>query len=211
MQVNINKMTQRMSVTQALPELKLLDRRIEKVTETIQSWCKVAHNGAPVDKDKHKKETEANLQSFTDLLKRRDAIKRAVILSNAKTPVKVGSFEGTVAEAIEYKYSIRVKRELLSNMKECLQAKRAEYEQQKSNVDSRLERLLQSELGKDVKTNPETITALTNSFRENNKVELVDPLDLAAKIATLEEELDSFETNVDWVLSQSNATTFIEV
>ena len=204
-------MTQRMSVTQALPELKLLDRRIEKVTETIQSWCKVAHNGAPVDKDKHKKETEANLQSFTDLLKRRDAIKRAVILSNAKTPVKVGSFEGTVAEAIEYKYSIRVKRELLSNMKECLQAKRAEYEQQKSNVDSRLERLLQSELGKDVKTNPETITALTNSFRENNKVELVDPLDLAAKISTLEEELDSFETNVDWVLSESNATTFIEV
>jgi hypothetical protein len=200
-----------MSVTQALPELKLLDRRIEKVTETIQSWCKVAHNGAPVDKDKHKKETEANLQSFTDLLKRRDAIKRAVILSNAKTPVKVGTFEGTVAEAIEYKYSIRVKRDLLSNMKECLQAKRAEYEQQKSNVDSRLERLLQSELGKDVKTNPETITALTNSFRENNKVELVDPLDLAAKIATLEEELDSFETNVDWVLSQSNATTFIEV
>ena len=204
-------MTQRMSVTQALPELKLLDRRIEKVTETIQSWCKVAHNGAPVDKDKHKKETEANLQSFTDLLKRRDAIKRAVILSNAKTPVKIGSFEGTVAEAIEYKYSIRVKRELLSNMKECLQSKRAEYEQQKSNVDSRLERLLQSELGKDVKTNPETITALTNSFRENNKVELVDPLDLAAKIATLEEELDSFETNVDWVLSESNATTFIEV
>jgi hypothetical protein len=200
-----------MSVTQALPELKLLDRRIEKVTETIQSWCKVAHNGAPVDKDKHKKETEANLQSFTDLLKRRDAIKRAVILSNAKTPVKIGSFEGTVAEAIEYKYSIRVKRELLSNMKECLQSKRAEYEQQKANVDSRLERLLQSELGKDVKTNPETITALTNSFRENNKVELVDPLDLAAKIATLEEELDSFETNVDWVLSESNATTFIEV
>ncbi len=200
-----------MSVTQALPELKLLDKRIEKVTETIQNWCKVAHNGAPVDKDKHKKETEANLQSFTDLLKRRDAIKRAVILSNAKTPVKIGSFEGTVAEAIEYKYSIRVKRELLSNMKECLQSKRAEYEQQKANVDSRLERLLQSELGKDVKTNPETITALTNSFRENNKVELVDPLDLAAKISTLEEELDSFETNVDWVLSESNATTFITV
>lgn len=202
---------QRMSVTQALPELKLLDKRIEKVTETIQGWCKVSHNGAPVDKEKHKKETEANLQSFMDLVKRRDAIKRAIILSNAKTPVKIGSFEGTVAEAIEYKYSIRVKRELLSNMKDTLQAKRLEYEQQKANVDSRLERLLQSELGKDVKTNPETITALTNSFRENNKVELVDPLDLAARISSLEEELDSFETNVDWVLSQANATTFIEV
>jgi hypothetical protein len=202
---------QRMSVTQALPELKLLEKRIDKVTRTIEEWCKVSHNGAPVDKEKHKKEAESQLQSFNDLVKRRDAIKRSIILSNAMTKVKIGSWEGTVAEAIEYKSSIRIKRGFLENMKECLQARRSEYESMKAQVDGRLERLLQSELGKDVKTNPETITALTNSFRENNKVELVDPLDLAAKVATLEEELDAFETNVDWVLSQANATTMIDV
>lgn len=203
--------TQRMSVTQALPELKLLEKRIEKATSTIQSWCKVAHNGAPVDKDKHKRETESSLQSFNDLMKRRDAIKRAIILSNAVTRVKIGTWEGTVAGAIEYKSSIRMKREMLDEMKSCLQVKRAEYEQMKAIVDGRLERLLQSELGKDVKTNPETITALTNSFRENNKVELVDPLDMSSMISTLEEELDAFETNVDWVLSESNGRTLIDV
>ena len=200
-----------MSITQALPELKLLEKRIEKVVEGIQDWCKVAHNGAPVDKDKHKKETEAQLQSFNDLVKRRDTIKRAIILSNANTRVKIGQFEGTVAEAIEYKMSIRFKRNLLDSMKESLQTKRDEYERKKGEVDGRLERLLQSELGKDVKTNPETITALTNSFRDNNKVELVDPLSLAEKIQALEDELDSFATNVDWVLSQANATTMIQV
>ena len=204
-------MSQSMSVTQALPELKLLEKRINKVTETIFNWCKVAHNGAPVDKDKHKKETEAQLQSFQDLVKRRDAIKRAIILSNASTKVKIGTWEGTVAEAIEYKSSIRMKRELLESMKSCLQTKRSEYEQMKAVVDGRLERLLQSELGKDVKTNPETITALTTTFRENNKVELVDPLDLATKIASLEDELDAFDTNVDWVLSESNGKTMITV
>ena len=200
-----------MSVTQALPELKLLDKRIEKVRETIGSWCKVSHNGAPLDKEKHKREAEASLQSFTDLVKRRDTIKRAIILSNATTMVQIGSWKGSVAEAIEYKTSIRIKRSLLDTMKDTLQAKRTEYEQMKAHVDGRLERLLQSELGKDVKTNPETITALTTSFRENNKVELVDPLDLASKIAALEEELDTFETNVDWVLSESNAKTIIQV
>lgn len=200
-----------MSVTQALPELKLLEKRIDKVMDSIQDWCKVSHNGAPVDKDKHKKETDAQLQSFMDLVKRRDTIKRAIILSNAQTKVKIGSFEGTVAEAIEYKKSIQFKRSLLEGMKSCLTSKREEYERMKGQVDSRLERLLQSELGKDVKTNPETISALTTSFRDNNKVELVDPLDLAVKITTLEEELDAFETNVDWVLSQANATTLIQV
>ncbi len=204
-------MAQQMSITQALPELKLLEKRIDKVSDTIAEWCKVSHNGAPVDKDKHKKETEAQLQSFMDLVKRRDAIKRAIILSNANAKVKIGTFEGTVAEAIEYKMSIRFKRNLLDNMKSCLQTKREEYDRMKGQVDSRLERLLQSELGKDVKTNPETITALTTSFRDNNKVELVDPLDLAVKIQSLEDELDAFETNVDWVLSQANATTMIQV
>jgi hypothetical protein len=200
-----------MSITQALPELKLLEKRIDKVSTTIQDWCKITHNSAPLDKEKHKKETEAQLQSYMDLVRRREAIKRAIVLSNAQTKVKVGQFEGTVAEAIEYKSSIRFKRNLLESMKECLQAKREEYERKKSEVEGRLERLLQSELGKDVKTNPETITALTNSFRENNKVELVDPLDLATKVQSLEDELDSFETNVDWVLSQANATTLIQV
>lgn len=200
-----------MSVTQALPELKLLEKRINKVAETIPTWCKVATNGAPVDKEKHKRETESHLQSFNDLMKRRDTIKRAIILSNAVTTVRIGSWEGTVAEAIEYKMSIRMKRSLLEGMKMCMQLRRSEYEAMKGQVDSRLERLLQSELGKDVKTNPETITALTNSFRENNKVELVDPLDLATKVSTLEEELDAFETNVDWVLSESNGRTMIEV
>jgi hypothetical protein len=200
-----------MSITQALPELKLLEKRIDKISDSIAEWCKVSHNGAPVDKDKHKKEAEAQLQSYTALLLRRETIKRAIILSNAKTKVKIGQFEGTVAEAIEYKSSVRFKRNLLESMKECLQAKREEYERKKAEVEGRLERLLQSELGKDVKTNPETITALTTSFRENNKVELLDPLDLSAKVAELEETLDSFETNVDWVLSEANATTFIEV
>ena len=204
-------MSQQMSVTQALPELKLLEKRIDKVMDSIQDWCKVSHNGAPVDKEKHKKETDAQLQSFMDLVKRRDTIKRAIILSNAQTKVKVGQFEGTVAEAIEYKKSIQFKRSLLEGMKNCLTNKREEYERMKGQVDSRLERLLQSELGKDVKTNPETISALTTSFRDNNKVELVDPLDLAVKIQSLEDELDAFETNVDWVLSQANATTLIQV
>ncbi len=179
--LRMSSSTNQMSVTQALPELKLLEKRIEKALSAIPNWCKVSHNGSPVDKEKHKKETEAGLQSFMDLVKRRDAIKRAIVLSNAMTKVKVGSWEGTVAEAIEYKSSIRLKRSLLLNMKECLQNKREEYERLKGQVDARLERLLQSELGKDVKTNPETITSLTNSFRDNNKVELVDPLDLAAK------------------------------
>lgn len=198
------------SITQALAELKLLDKRIQKALDYV-TWADVKTKSHPVDTDRFSKTVHAEYQSFLALVQRRDAMKRAVVTSNATTRVKVGAWEGTVAEAIEYKTSIRYKKCLLDKMRDQLFTAKSQFTTQQESVDSRLEKLLHSELGKDVKTSPETITALTNSFRENNKVELVDPLDLSSRARELEEEIESFETNVDWVLSETNGKTMITV
>lgn len=198
------------SVTQALAELKLLDKRIQKALDYV-TWADVKTKSHPVDADKFSRTVHAEYQSFLALVQRRDTMKRAVVTSNAATHVKVGKWEGTVAEAIEYKTSIHYKKRLLDTMRAQLLTAKSQFTSHQESVDSRLEKLLHSELGKDVKTSPETITALTNSFRENNKVELVDPLDLAARTRELEEEIESFETNVDWVLSETNGKTMIVV
>jgi hypothetical protein len=87
----------------------------------------------------------------------------------------------------------------------------SEYASATEALERRLDGLLSSELGKDVKTNPETITALRQSFMETNKVEIVDPLDLVKMAKELGDEIDSFETNVDWVLSEANGKTLITV
>ena len=76
-------------------------------------------------------------------------------------------------------------------------------------MNNRLDKLLSSELGKDIKTNPETIQSITVSFKENNKIIHHDPLDLTNKIKELEESIESFETNVNWVLSEINGKTQI--
>jgi hypothetical protein len=203
-------MAQTMSITQALAELKLLDKRLNKALENV-TWADVKTKSNPVDAEKFTRTVQADFQSFTDLSRRRDAIKRAVVTSNATTRVRIGSWQGTVAEAIEYKTSIFYKRRLLEVMKSQLYNAKEQFKYQQEAVDTRLEKLLHSELGKDVKTSPETITALTNTFRENNKVELLDPLDLGTRTRDLEEEIESFETNVDWVLSETNGKTQITI
>jgi uncharacterized alpha-E superfamily protein len=203
-------MAQTISITQALAELKLLDKRIQKALDNV-TWADVNTKSHPVDAEKFAKNVRAEYQSFSDLVKRRDTIKRAVVKANAVTRVKIGTWEGTVAEAIEYKMSIHYKKRLLDVMRSQLLRAKDQFKDQQESVDARLEKLLHSELGKDVKTSPETITALTNSFRENNKVELVDPLDLSARALALEEDIEEFETNVDWVLSETNGKTLIEV
>lgn len=199
-----------MSITQSLAELKLLDKRLNKALDNV-TWAQVKTKSNPVDGEKFTRTVQADFQSFTDLTKRRDSIKRAVVTSNATTRVKIGSWEGTVAEAIEYKMSIVYKRRLLEVMKNQLYNAKEQFKYNQEAVDTRLEKLLHSELGKDVKTSPETITALTNTFRDNNKVELVDPLDLGTRTRELEEEIESFETNVDWVLSETNGKTQITI
>lgn len=200
-----------MSVTQGLAELKLLHKRINKGLEGT-SWIAISTKTKKVNEDDFKKNALSEYQSYMDLVKRRDIIKRAIVLSNATTTVNIGKkWSGTVAEAIEHKSSLAYKKRLLEQMKEHVITVEKQYENVIEETNSRLDRLLSTELGKDVKTNPETIASLTASFQETNKVVILDPLGLKVKAKELEEEIDTFEANVDWVLSEINGKTMINV
>lgn len=200
-----------MSITQGLAELKLLDKRLNKRLDG-PSWVAVSTKTNRVNEDELKKCAESFYKSYMDLVTRRDTIKRAIVLSNAKTAVTIGStWKGTVAEAIEYKTSLTYKKKLLEKMKDNVLSAEIDYKAAVEERDSRLDRLLSSELGKGVKTNPETIAALSASFQESNKITIVDPLNLKSKASELEEMIDAFEANVDWVLSETNGKTLIDV
>jgi arsenate reductase-like glutaredoxin family protein len=206
-----------MSITQGLAELKLLDKRITKAlgSRCDFEWAQLRTKAKKVDEADLKKTVQSEYQSYMDLVKRRDVIKRAIVLSNAQTQVTIGTgpkkWSGTVAEAIEHKSSLKYKKTLLDYMESNLDRVENEYTDAMEALDKRLDGLLTSELGKDVKTNPETITALRNSFMETNKVEIVDPMNVKKMAKDLEEEIDAFESNVDWVLSEANGKTMITV
>jgi hypothetical protein len=201
---------QTMSVTQALAELKLLDKRLQKSLGRVQ-WMAVSTKTRPVNEKRLEEAAKSEYQSYMDLVKRRQSIKQAIVQSNALTKVKIGTWEGTVAEAIEYKTAISYKKKMLEVMKKQVLDTRSHYDAEETNVSTRLDKLLASELGKDVKTNPDTIQAITVSFRENNKISVVDPLGLEEKANQLEEEIESFTSNVDWALSEANGKTTIAV
>ena len=209
-----------MSITQGLAELKLLDKRIKNLIEDNYNepdgpYCfrfiAVSTKTNRVDAEKMKKDALATYQSFNALIKRRDQIKRAIIMKNATTPVCIGTWEGTVAEAIEQKSSMAYKRTLLYSMKKQVAEVTERLKTEQKSVSERLDRLLATEMGKDMKTNPEVVAALSTSFETNNKITLLDPLESGKVITALEEEIENFTTNVDWVLSEANSKTLITV
>jgi hypothetical protein len=194
------------SVTQALSELKLLRKRIESVTDHAV-FTKVKKANDLLDTAKFATQATASYQSFTDLVTRYNALKSAIVLSNATTTVTIGGKSYTVADAVERKRSIEMEKQMLAVMKAQQTATTAEYERHQQAEQQRVERLL----AKDAKTNVEVVQQLTTTFLAQNKATVLDPLGLADKIESLSKAIEDFETQVDYSLSESNGRTTISV
>jgi hypothetical protein len=203
-------MSSTISVSQALAELKLLRKRIQ--TATNKSTLIVLKKKRDLlDVGRFSTEAQASYQSYKDLLARYNAIKAAIVQSNASTTVSIAGTSYTVADAVERKKTIALEKDMLSKMQHQFEMVNHEYTTHASAENVRVERLIQTELGKDAKTNVEVITQLSETFLAQNKAEIVDPLNLAKEIAALNKSIEDFETKVDWVLSESNGKTTISV
>jgi hypothetical protein len=199
------------TITRALAELKLLDKRITKGIRELK--CAVIHTRlSKMNIDSFKNETLAEWQSINDLVTRREKMKTAIMNSNNVTSVKIGGKTYTIAEAIETKKSIGYRKTLLEHLKREFVALEQSKVQQDETIQRRIDSLLETEMGKDnKKTDPEAIEQLTKAIKTSNSYEVIDPIRLEEKIKLLTTEIDDFELNVDFVLSESNSRTKITI
>lgn len=117
---------EKMTIYQALCELKILDKRIPALIKDAKFVVENKHsntkiNGVSIEEAKNG--FKASYDKIADLIKRRKAIKRAVTLSNAETEVTIQGMKLTIAEAIEYKnHGIEFEEDLLKHMSKQLKA-----------------------------------------------------------------------------------------
>jgi hypothetical protein len=201
---------QTMSITQALAELKLIRNRIERGLEDAQFVTMVTKKSR-IDTARFGVQAKAFMQQYTDLMERYNRIKAAIVQSNATAVVSIAGKTYTIAEAVERKRSIHMEDRLLDHMRFQWRDVKKEFEEHQLNEQIRIERLLSAELGKDTKTNVDIVQALTKTFMEDGKAELVDPLGLEEVVRDRKKNMDDFKTNVDWVLSEANGKTLITV
>lgn len=207
---------EKMLVTMALNELKLLDKRInDKIDNasfvvSAKESDKNAIKG--ISKSKYRADAKADFDSINDLIKRRQVIKNAITLSNAQTHVVVAGMDMTVAEAIEYKSSIEYQRDLLITMELQYSSAVTNMNTANSKVDSTIDSMLEKLYGKDSdkKITAEDQDAVATPYRKANQHALVDELGIKEQIDELKEFIGKFESEVDSVLQVSNCTTVIE-
>lgn len=204
-------MTNKISITRALAQVKSLTDRINRGVSvpfvTNQIGGKHA-TGKPIQEVENT--LRANLQSIKDLITQRNSLKSAIVRSNAVARVTIAGKEMTVAEAIERKTSIALEQALLQNLRHQQAQVNASVERTNVDVQKRLEALLVTAVGKDRQTTSAELEAITGPFKAQNEAKAVDPSDVTSVIDTLAAEIDAFLLEVDFALSEVNATTHIE-
>jgi pyruvate/2-oxoacid:ferredoxin oxidoreductase alpha subunit len=206
-----------MTIHKALIELKTLDSRISKEIGAAHFVITNKHSNKKVNGvtvEEYTQTMKADYQKVNDLIKRRNAIKKAVVLSNAVTKVTIGGKEYTVAEAIEMKNHgmdhkllllDRIEREF-ANAKRDIEKHNGEYLEGKA--DAYLATLYGSS---DMKNLADDVQKVRKDFIEAQTLELVDPISVEKVIESLKTEIDTFMVDVDSTLSVSNALTTIEI
>lgn len=210
-------MTETMTVHKALAELKLLDSRIEKaIKEGVYCVANKHSNdkigGVPLDD--YIKIMQGGYDKATDLINRRKAIKRAVVLSNAVTKVSVAGDEYTVAETIEMKnHGVEFDIMITNAMRKNYNNAQMQIKQENGkDLEQRAEQYVTAIYGqKEGKTNTADIEKVKKDFIESNTYVLVDPLHVLDKIEDLEKKINDFMAEVDSALSVSNALTEITI
>ena len=207
---------EKMLVTTALNELKLLDSRIFSAIGSTKfvSCAKTSESKVTPNKTKEefKEEAKSNMQSINDLISRREKIKAAVVMSNAKTEIEVCGEKHTVAEVIDMKNSIEYKSALLNRMRGQLSEATATMNNNNQKMESSIDKLIEVTFGKESKTkvNETDIDAIANPYRAKNEYSLVDPIGVEKQIKELSEWIEEFTSTVDAKLQVSNCITYIE-
>lgn len=206
-----------MNIHKALCELKILDDRIHNAINTnnfVVAVNKTANqiDGVPIEQ--YANNIKAANQKIQDLIARRSAIKRAVVLSNATTEITVAGRTMTVAEAIDERNNgIALRKSYLTALAANYHSAHCELERNSGeNLQNKCEAYIQSLFGvSDNAVNPDAVAALKQDYMRTHEYMLVDPIGVLNAVSTQQEYCDNFFAEVDSALSTSNALTIINI
>jgi hypothetical protein len=208
-----------MSVTRALVELKRTAERIQQTLSGSQFAAVTVgldQNRKVQGSNKTVAETEASIRGSFDkmdsLIANRQKLKAAIVKSNALTTVTILGKTISVAEAIELKSTLDSRRSYLQYVRQHAMIARSTVEHGNQVLEDGIEKLLTTAYGSDrAKIDPSIAESIAKPQRQQKQLAMLDPVDIDAKIVKLQDEISQIESEIDFVLSESNARTEIEV
>ena len=205
----------KISITRGLSELKVLKNRYEREIRDakligVSVGKKMVSPYTSYKPEDFENQAKAGFQSLMDLEKRIIEIKTKIDQSNFITKVKVAGQEMTVLEAIEMKNLVDLKEQRLLLLKQQLKSARNSFEEAEKKNRERVEKNVADQTAagtKDANLEAEVKESIDRLY----PLALIDPIKVEDEIKKEEKFLEDFKGEVDFVLSESNSLTYIEI
>lgn len=210
-------MKETMTVHQALCDVKVAREKICDAIVRADFVCANRANAKRVNgirQEDYEDAAKADYQRIIDLIRRTEAIKRAINQYNAEHKVMVGDKEYSVAEAIYMmQHGMESKKGLITSIQRMLSVASGKIALENGEkLESAAERNAATQFGgeKNVKTSDD-YRDFINKYKEENQYVLVDPLGVKDRLSELQSEVDDFASKVDAAIQTANATTEITI
>jgi len=217
-----------MNMHRLLSELKMLDKRISNYLpangrgvrgesiELIGAAREIDRKIGTRTREEYVSALTGNWQMIQALIRNKKSLEAAKVKSNAETKVRIADKEYTVADAIRRKEDIKYEKALLEAFESqhryvvTLVADKNEAAEQQA--DKHIEALFNGKAdGKNERIVGKEAEEQRENYMKNHRWGVIDPNGSDEAIKTLRTEIESFEAEVDAVLSESNAVTTVTV
>lgn len=208
-----------MSITRALTRAKTIEKQLARLVESqfvVTLMKREVDNATNVFQD-NVNMTKSNFDQFNDLFAELNRIKAAVRKSNEVTKVVIGGEELSVADALVYKNTIVYRNNFLDRITRENRNAESRVEQSKINYDNKFASMRENFIisAKDKDYSEDYLNTVLTEEERRLKPAIVEVKVSGIKnvneyIEAERKRIDTFLEEVDYVLSESNATTIIE-
>ena len=208
----------KITITRALAEIKTLMSRYEKAVReldliAVKQGTKLRGENSHYKEEDFKEKALSLNNRAISLYVRLMNIKTAIDKSNSITTITLGNEEMTVQEALVRKKYISLREDYLEKLKRLSVIARKDYSEAEKENQNSIDKLISGTISKDMPDNQkEAARKDAEAYVEKTKaLSMVDPCEVSNLIEKTDEEITQFKTNIDYVLSESNSTTYIEI
>lgn len=208
-----------MSITRAITRIKTIEKQLNQLVDSqfVTTLTKREVDNVTETYQEVLNKTKSNFDQFNDLFTELNRLKEAVRKSNEVTKVTIGGEELTVADALVYKNTIIHRSNFLDTITRENRTADSRVEQSKINADNKFatvrENFIKSTQGQDMSEDYIKTVLIEEERRLQAalvEVKVTGIKNVSEYIEAERKRIDTFIEEVDYVLSESNATTIIE-
>lgn len=198
-----------MSIHRVIAEIKATEQKLQ--TLNANPFVFTVPVDAVADTAEGKRLSQANYDSVAALLTKLAVLKAARNLANATTKVTIAGVEMTVDEALAKKSANVYELTFLNTLRAQMTAGKQRVDQVQAQIETKIGQQVSAASSGTKKATDDEIAVFRSMAERNTKIALVHFDGLTAQIEQRAKALEQFTTEVDYILSESNAVTKVEV